>query len=61
MCSSDLVVLDWCAPSTDSRPPTEIESWTYGIPDGWMELSVGVASSGDCTTVLVPYWANPDP
>lgn len=55
------VVLDWCAPSTDSRPPTEIESWTYGIPDGWMELSVGVACAGGCTTVLVPYWANPAP
>lgn len=55
------VVLDWCAPSTDSRPPTEIESWTYGIPDGWMELSVGDACAGGCTTVLVPYWANPAP
>ncbi len=55
------VVLDWCAPNTDSRPPTELGGWEYGTPDGWMELSVGDACAGGCTTVLVPYWANPAP
>lgn len=53
--------LDWCAPDTDSRPPEELGGWSYGVPDGWMELSVGDACAGGCTTVLVPYWANPAP
>lgn len=55
------VVLNWCAPDTDSRPPTNFDGWLYGIPNGWMELSVGDACAGGCETVLVPYWVNPAP
>lgn len=54
------VVLDWCAPPTDSVPIT-IGGWEYGAPTGWMELSVGDACAGGCTTVLVPYWNDPNP
>lgn len=55
------VRLDWCAPDTDSRPPTDFEMWSYGLPKGWMELSVGDACAGGCTTVLVPYWIDATP
>jgi len=53
------VVLDWCAPPTDSQPP-ETMPFPYGIPAGWMELSVGNACAGGCTTVIVPYWTHPN-
>ncbi len=54
------VELLWCAPSTDSRPPTNLEGrWDYGVPDGWLLLSMGSACAGGCTSVLVPFWNVP--
>ena len=52
--------MDWCAPGTDSVP-ISMGGWEYGVPSGWMELSVGDACAGGCTTVLVPYWNDPNP
>lgn len=56
------VVLDWCAPSTDFRPPTDLGgNWNYGVPNGWMLLSVGDACAGGCQQVMVPFWNVPTP
>lgn len=54
------VRFDWCAPDTDSRPPTNFEGWPYGLPDGWILSSVGDACAGGCTSVMQPYWNVPD-
>lgn len=58
----DNVAVDllWCAPSTDFRPPTDLDGrWNYGVPDGWLLLSMGSACAGGCTSVLVPFWNVP--
>lgn len=54
------VRLDWCAPDTDSRPPTGQSFWEYGNPDGWLRQSMGDACAGSCQPVLVPYWNDPN-
>lgn len=57
------VRLDWCAPDTDFRPPEQQNGgdWNYGVPDGWMLLSVGDACAGGCQSVMVPFWNVPTP
>lgn len=55
------VELRWCAPANETGPIPSVGEWPYGAPHGWLELSVGDACAGGCTSVLVPYWNNPSP